>query len=200
MADSATAERAPATTVTRGVNTANPRSAASGTGDTKGALVIADRVGAKIARRAALEVDGVIRSSSAIGSLLGPGPLGSAYPSVRVDMADAAPIVEVRVALRWPCAVGEVSRTVSRHVAHELARLTGIRPSRVNVEVAVITSEREESASRDGYVELPAPPVIAARGGGSDDDLRAADTEVASESTAAARVLAREGGDHHDNV
>ncbi|WHU48714.1 Asp23/Gls24 family envelope stress response protein [Gordonia sp. L191] len=171
MAESSNPTRTGAT-VTRGVDNVRPDAvgtAAPATGDAKGALIIADRVGAKIARRAALDIDGVTRYSNTIGSLLGPGALGAAYPAVRVDMSDTAPLVEVTVALTWPCAVAQVCRDVRAHVADELARLTGIRPSRVDVTVGTITTDNGNSTTRDGYVELPAPSEIENRDSAPDD-------------------------------
>ncbi|MGC5247001.1 Asp23/Gls24 family envelope stress response protein [Gordonia sp. DT219] len=178
MAESATASRS-RVTVTRGARTHDPGvvgTAAQATGDAKGALVIADRVGAKIARRAALGIDGVIRHSNAIGSLLGPGSLGAAYPSVRVDMSDTAPQVEVTIALRWPCAVAQVCRDVRTHVADELARLTGIRPSRVDVTVATITTDSDDSGPRNGFIELPALPAGAPESAQSAGDTTTSDS------------------------
>ncbi|RPA62344.1 Asp23/Gls24 family envelope stress response protein [Gordonia oryzae] len=166
MAESSNPTRTGAT-VTRGVDDVRPDAvgtAAPATGDAKGSLIIADRVGAKIARRAALDINGVIRYSNTIGSLLGPGALGAAYPAVRIDMSDTAPLVEVTVALTWPCAVAQVCRDVRAHVADELARLTGIRPSRVDVTVGTITTDKPNSATRDGYVELPAVSEFEKRG------------------------------------
>ncbi|WP_338836296.1 Asp23/Gls24 family envelope stress response protein [Gordonia polyisoprenivorans] len=184
MAESSNPTRTGAT-VTRGVDNVRPDAvgtAAPATGDAKGALIIADRVGAKIARRAALDIDGVTRYSNTIGSLLGPGALGAAYPAVRVDMSDTAPLVEVTVALTWPCAVAQVCRDVRAHVADELARFTGIRPSRVDVTVGTITTDNGDSTTRDGYVELPAPSEIENRDSAPDDspsdDTAPDDTDI----------------------
>ncbi|MGX7693820.1 Asp23/Gls24 family envelope stress response protein [Gordonia polyisoprenivorans] len=179
MAESSTPTRTGAT-VTRGVDKVRPDAvgtAAPATGDAKGALIIADRVGAKIARRAALDIDGVTKYSNTIGSLLGPGALGAAYPAVRVDMSDTAPLVEVTVALTWPCAVAQVCRDVRAHVADELARLTGIRPSRVDVTVGTITTDNGDSTTRDGYVELPAPSEIENR----ESQARDTDTDMVTD-------------------
>lgn len=74
-------------------------------------------------------------------------------PRCVADMSDTAPLVEVTVALTWPCAVAQVCRDVCAHVADELARLTGIRPSRVDVTVGTITTDNGDSTTRDGYVE-----------------------------------------------
>lgn len=120
-----------------GVGTASPA-----TDNPRGALVIDNRVGEKIAARAALDVDGVVPYASTITSLLGGAARsghsvdGDDYPRARVDMSQAAPTVSVSVALRWPSPVTAVSQQVRRHVADELARLTGQRPLWVDVTVA----------------------------------------------------------------
>ncbi|CAM3222735.1 putative alkaline shock family protein YloU [Williamsia muralis] len=102
----------------------------------RGTLVIADRVAAKIATRAALSVDAVVRHHSGLGAVV-----GATYPQVRVDMAPSAgPQFMVIVALRWPSAVAEVCRQVRRQVAHDMNRLTGLAPSRVDVSVAQMIS------------------------------------------------------------
>lgn len=145
-------------TVTRGSADHDPArvgTAAPATADARGSLVIADRVGTKIAGRAALDVDGVISHSGGLASLLGPGGIGTSYPSARVDMSETAPVVSVTVALSWPCAVAEVCRRVRTHVADELARQTGIRPGQVDVTVAALVAPTETDDRKDGYVALP---------------------------------------------
>lgn len=124
----------------------------------KGALVIADRVGAKIAHRAALDIDGVISHRTTVGSLLGGSTLlGGVYPAVSIDMSESAPVVDVDLAVSWPTAVAQVCRHVRDHVGDELARLTGVRPAQVNVSVAHIVSEKQVPKSSKGFVEIPAP-------------------------------------------
>lgn len=154
-------------TVERGVDDVNPASdalTAPATDDPRGALVIANRVGEKIVVRAALAVDGVIEYQGVVGSLLsgsrpGRAIVGADYPQARVDdMSESAPRVSVTVALRWPCAITDVCVEVRAHVADELARLTGIRPSRVDVTVAQIVSRESSSQNKSGFVDLPSPP------------------------------------------
>lgn len=126
--------------------------------DVRGSLVLADRVGVKIAERVALDVDGVIRTDSGGPSVLGAiNPLSSGYPSASVDMSQTAPTVALTVALSWPCAVAAVCARTRDHVADEIARLTGVRPVRVDVTVARIVSGEAVRRRRDGYIELPVP-------------------------------------------
>ncbi|MEP9393382.1 Asp23/Gls24 family envelope stress response protein [Gordonia sp. VNQ95] len=167
-------------TVTRGSAGKDPRrvgTAAPATADARGSLVIADRVGTKIAGRAALEVDGVIAYSGGLASLLGPGGIGTSYPSARVDMSETAPVVSVAVALSWPCAVAEVCRHVRAHVADELARLTGLRPGQVNVAVAALVPPTTVDERKDGYVALPSVvPSVGGDGDTGDGDTGDGDT------------------------
>lgn len=147
----------------------------------RGALVIDNRVGEKIAARAALDVDGVVPYATAISSLIGGAARsghsvdGDDYPRARVDMSQSAPVVNMTVALRWPCPITAVCQEVRRHVADQLAALTGLRPSAVNVTVAHLdpvpgASRRDaadgsgpslrktakSSRTRRGFIELPA--------------------------------------------
>ncbi|GAC66462.1 Asp23/Gls24 family envelope stress response protein [Gordonia soli] len=161
MAESATVERGVDDIDPRSVGTAAPAAASD-----RGAVVIANRVGEKIAARVALDVDGVVAHQAGLGSVLGgavPGRavVGTDYPQARVDMSQTAPTVGLTVALDWPCAVTDVCREVRRRVADELTRLTGIRPGRVDVVVAQLISEttRRGNRSPSGYVEIPASPT-----------------------------------------
>ena len=125
----------------------------------RGTLVIADRVAAKIATRAALSVDAVVRHHSGLGAVV-----GAAYPQVRVDMAPSAgPQLMVIVALRWPSAVADVCRQVRQQVTRDVHRLTGVTPTRVDVSVAQMISSSGRSGGRGDagrsharLVELPA--------------------------------------------
>lgn len=159
MAEPATVERG-----VGAVDTATAATAAPAIDDPRGGLVIADRVGEKIAAAAALDIDGVVQYQGTVGSLLGgssPGRalVGSDYPQASVDMSEAAPRVAITVALQWPCAVTDVCLRVRTHVADELARLTGLRPSRVDVTVAQILSREASRRRRSGFVDLPNPPA-----------------------------------------
>lgn len=175
MADSAT--------VARGVDRVDPSSVGTALGSgslratagpdaatdpsTRGALTIGDKVGEKIAVRAALDVDDVVPYQSTIGSVLGgstPGRalIGGDYPQASVAMDQTAPTVRMTIAVSWPSAIAQVCDRVRTHVADELDRLTGVRPGRVDVSVAQIiagtaaSSARVQAPTRNGFVELKA--------------------------------------------
>ncbi|AZG48718.1 Asp23/Gls24 family envelope stress response protein [Gordonia insulae] len=139
--------------------------------DTRGVLTIDDRVGEKIAVRAALGVDGVVRHQTSLGSLLsgstpGRALAGGDHPRATVDMSGAAPWVRIAIAVRWPCPLTEVCWQVRFAVARDILRLTGIRPSRVDVTVAAVLSAADladrTGEQRPGFVELPPASSIPA--------------------------------------
>ncbi|WLP92645.1 DUF6286 domain-containing Asp23/Gls24 family envelope stress response protein [Gordonia sp. NB41Y] len=120
----------------------------------RGDLIIRDRVLEQIARRAVLDIDGVVASTGRAGALLGGvAALGGSYPNTRVDASGAVPAIEVTVAVTWPCEVARVCRDAAANVEQELERLTGIRPSRVDVGVGRIVSD--ERTARKGFAVLP---------------------------------------------
>lgn len=178
---------ADAVTVTRGdvsaaaVGTAaralSPEAAGSSDPGSRGRLTLDDRVGEKIAERSALDVDRVIESDGKGGSVLNAiNPLSGGYPSATTDMSQTAPVVTLTIAVSWPCAVASVCAEVRDHVADELARLTGVRPSRVDVTVAQIVTGAQTKRRQAGYVEIPNPKASEKSSGEPDSD-RDADEE-----------------------
>lgn len=142
----------------------------------RGTLTIDDRVGEKIAVRTALAIDGVIEHRSRLGALLsgstpGRAVMGGDYPSADIDMSSPAPKVTMSIAVHWPAPVTAICRRVRTEVADELGRLTGVRPTRVDVTVAAVVPSSADAAMSDasaaspelirgrpvrrGYVELP---------------------------------------------
>lgn len=124
-----------------------------------GELTIADRVGSKIAERAALGVDDVVPYASATGKLPAHGAvrsvLGGAYPLAQIDMAASAPRLSVQVALTWPSRITDVCQRLRTHLADELERLTGVRPAAVDVSVAKLVPRAQVRQVAPGLVELP---------------------------------------------
>lgn len=124
--------------------------------ENRGGLSIDDRVGDKIAERAALAVKGVIRhQSGGLGSLI-----GGTYPKADVDLSPGGQSASVGIAIGWPSPITRVCREVQAKVADDLERLTGIRPTRVDVHVAAVVAASttpNPAGDRPGFVELPAP-------------------------------------------
>lgn len=126
-----------------------------------GSLVMADRVAQKIAERVCLEVPDVLRHRGGV-SLLGgvTGPLGGEYPDAQVEQTPTSLDVRIKVVLRWPSRISAVCRQLRDHVAEELARLTGVRPGRVDVTVvALVADDKAAERRRSGMIELPSVPA-----------------------------------------
>lgn len=100
----------------------------------RGDLHIESRVYSQIARQAALEVPGVVAHSVALGSLTGRN-----LPRALADSDSRHPAISVEIAIGWPSSAAEVAADVQHHVADALTRLTGRRPSRVDVEIAGVS-------------------------------------------------------------
>lgn len=116
-----------------------------------GTLTVADRVIEKIAARAALDIPGVVRHRGGVGSVLGVGERN--FPDAAVHAGGAR--ITLSLALEWPCAVAEVSRTTRDHVAAEVERLAGIVPLRVDVTVSKFEPRQAIRRLQKGYVDLP---------------------------------------------
>ena len=116
-----------------------------------GTLTVADRVVEKIAARAALDIPGVVRHRGGVGSVLGVGERN--FPDAAVHAGGAR--ITLSLALEWPCAVAEVSRTARDHVAAEVERLAGIVPLRVDVTVSKFEPRQAIRRLQKGYVDLP---------------------------------------------
>ncbi len=108
-----------------------------------GTLTIADRVGEQIGRQTALEIEGVLRHRGTMGLIT-----GADYPKVSIDMSAAHPRVAVSIAVRWPTQITSVAQEVRAQVHHELARLTGVTPHRVDVTVAELVPAGRQSTRR----------------------------------------------------
>ena len=119
-----------------------------------GTLTVADRVIEKIAARAALDIPGVVRHRGGVGSVLGAGERN--FPDAAVHAGGAR--ITLSLALEWPCAVAEVSRSARYHVAAEVERLAGIVPLRVDVTVSKFEPRQAIRRLQKGYVDLPPVP------------------------------------------
>ncbi len=116
-----------------------------------GTLTVADRVIEKIAARAVLDIPGVVRHRGGVGSVLGVGERN--FPDAAVHAGGAR--ITLSLALEWPCAVAEVSRSARDHVAAEVERLAGIVPLRVDVTVSKFEPRQAIRRLQKGYVDLP---------------------------------------------
>lgn len=102
---------------------------------TRGTTTIAPDVVAKIAARAAREVERVdtVRTSG-LARLFG----RSGRVSAEVERTSA--VVDLAVAIRWPAPIASTADRVRRHVQARVAELTGLEAAEVNVEVEQLST------------------------------------------------------------
>jgi uncharacterized alkaline shock family protein YloU len=101
----------------------------------RGSLSIADRVVVKVASHA---VAAVPHAVAAPRRVLGVA-VGQARPEdeahVQATVHGATATIDVALAVAWPHPVGEVAEAVRRQVRQDVERITGVRVTRVDVEV-----------------------------------------------------------------
>ena len=93
-----------------------------------GSLQISNEVVAKIAKLAALEIDGVADVSS--------GSMQSVQKPVTVDLSDGVAVVQVHVIAKYGSKIMPVCAKVQENVKQTIQNMTGITVSRVDVIVA----------------------------------------------------------------
>ena len=102
----------------------------------RGETVIASGVVAKIARRAAQEVDGVeLAGSSGLRGFLGRILPGPSAPGVGADLARRRTALDLHVCVAWPRPVAMVTEEVRRHVRGRVQELTGYDVTDVDITV-----------------------------------------------------------------
>lgn len=104
----------------------------------RGTLTIRNRAAIRIVELVALDVPGVVRSRTAIGSVT-----GRHLPRAVVDMTPEQPNIRVDIAVSWPSPIATLCKQVRSHVVGEVARLTGRYPSRVDVAVVAVVADTD---------------------------------------------------------
>ena len=99
-----------------------------------GSLQISNEVVAKIAKLAALEIDGVADVSS--GSMQRLLSKASLQKPVTVDLSDGVAVVQVHVIAKYGSKIMPVCAKVQENVKQTIQNMTGITVSRVDVIVA----------------------------------------------------------------
>lgn len=128
-------------------------SAGVGTGDdrqdpaSRGRLVMASRVVEKIAAQAASEVS---VAGGRSGGVLGIGARTdlSARPQVEVQLSGGVATIAVRVGVAYPMSLREATAEVRSHVVRRVETLTGVEVRRVDIDVAWLTSESQDTKRR----------------------------------------------------
>ena len=103
---------------------------ATAAGD-RGSLTVADRVIERLATIAALEVDGVVRTGSAVDRAL-----GRQYPKAEAHVAGGHARVTVEVAVRWPAPLADLAGHVRDQVRDSLTTLANVQVDAVDVVAA----------------------------------------------------------------
>jgi uncharacterized alkaline shock family protein YloU len=120
-------------------DTATDRIPAPRTGELvtrRGETHIAAGVVAKIARRAAIEVDGVeVAGASGLRGFLGRFLPGPTAPGVAADLASRRTALDLHVCVAWPRPLAMVTEEVRRHVRGRVQELTGYDVTDVDITV-----------------------------------------------------------------
>ena len=101
----------------------------------RGHLVIEDRVVETIARKAALEVPSVLRTSSPLN------PLSRSLPRAEVVLSPTHARITLHVATGFDRPLYDVAAQVRGHVADTVRRLTGLAVDTVDVQVGTVVQD-----------------------------------------------------------
>lgn len=104
-----------------------------------GSITIAEKVVAKLASHAVLDVPDAAAAPRALGGT-------TPKASVRVD-GDVA-VVDLELSVRWPASVPQVTAAVRRHVRERLTSLTGLTIAEVRILVTDLATEIPSSRVR----------------------------------------------------
>lgn len=99
----------------------------------RGRLTIADQALERVAVLAAGEVDGVVRTGSALE-----GVIGRRFPKADADVAGDRARVSVELAVAWPAVLPEVAGRVRELVRERLGATSGFRVDAVHVSVVKV--------------------------------------------------------------
>ncbi|WP_375482040.1 Asp23/Gls24 family envelope stress response protein [uncultured Jatrophihabitans sp.] len=113
-----------------------------------GAISVEDRVVAKIAAQAVLEVPDAGTPARRVlgGAVPGLGANLGGAPKVDVDADLSVATIEVTVSVRWPASVPKVTAEVRRRIIDQLRDLTGLRVTDVRVHVSDLVTQTQTSA------------------------------------------------------
>ena len=111
-----------------------------------GTISINDRVVAKIASRAAVEIPDAGAAAPRIlgrslAAVAGATPVGirptnlTALPKTTADVNGSIVVIDLQISVRWPASVPSVTADVRRHVRDRVGHLTGLDVTEVQIEV-----------------------------------------------------------------
>ncbi|PSK95861.1 putative alkaline shock family protein YloU [Murinocardiopsis flavida] len=108
------------------------RRAAPGDPAERGTTTVTDRVVAKVAQRAAAEVEGVCERSGRLGGLVGAAPGAAA---VQVRRSGTSVTLRMVIAVRYPAPLRAVAREVRARVRTRVEAHTGLVVRHTDIEV-----------------------------------------------------------------
>lgn len=111
----------------------------------RGRTVVADRAVQRLARRFALEVDGVVPRSTGPSIV---SALTSDLPTVTVESAGNRTWLDVRIAVAWERPACAVAAQVQRSLVERVAEATGTVVDRVDVTVTTLVPPGSASSER----------------------------------------------------
>lgn len=116
--------------------------------DTRGKLVIAEKVIAKVASQAATELSAV---GSGAGGFLGVGARSDfdARPKVDVELSGRIATLTLDIGVRYPTPLREATARVRRHVSDRVRLLTGVEVRQVDIEISWLLLADGSSDGRD---------------------------------------------------
>ena len=121
----------------------------------KGEIKIADEVVAIIAALAATEVEGVASMAGNItNELIGKLGMKNLSKGVKVDVLEGIVTVSLALNLKYNYSIVEVSARVQEKVKNAIENMTGLEVADVNIKVAGVEMESQESVS---YTHLTLP-------------------------------------------
>lgn len=109
----------------------------------RGSLDIADKVVDKIAKRTASTVDGVVRTGSGLGQLV-----GRSLPSASCTVTGDRVRISLDIAVAWPLDLAEVSGSVRDAVGRDVTALAGMHVLGVDVSVSRVEHPSATSQGR----------------------------------------------------
>ncbi len=109
---------------------------------TVGSLQIATEVLGKIARQAALEIEGVAAVETSVGGGVRSVVVNRIQKPVTVSMVDGVAEISVSVLVRYGARIPSLCEHVQENVKSSVQNMTGVTVSRVNVVVAGISPEQ----------------------------------------------------------
>ncbi|WP_433090075.1 Asp23/Gls24 family envelope stress response protein [Dactylosporangium sp. CA-052675] len=105
-----------------------------------GSITVAERVVAKLASRAALELPGAAAAPRRV--------LGRATPKASARVEGDVAVIDLELSVRWPASVPRVTADVRRHVRERLTSLTGLTIAEVRIVVTDLATATPSSRVR----------------------------------------------------